>query len=94
LALSDLEPGWKSIPVGGVIPKPGSAAEYRTGDWRTYRPVIDKEKCINCLLCWIYCPDASILQTENKVEVDYEHCKGCGICAQECPVKAIIMEEE
>ncbi|MEM2921308.1 MAG: 4Fe-4S binding protein [Candidatus Bathyarchaeia archaeon] len=75
--------------------KAGTAREYRTGDWRTFKPVIDKEKCINCLLCWISCPEPSINQVEGgKVEVDYEFCKGCGICAEECPVKAITMVEE
>jgi pyruvate ferredoxin oxidoreductase delta subunit len=45
-------------------------------------------------MCWIFCPDVSILRTEKTVEVDYYHCKGCGVCANECPVKAIDMVEE
>jgi len=88
------KPGWKSIPIGGILLEPGSAIKYKTGDWRTFRPVIDKEKCTNCLLCWIYCPDGAIIREEKNVAVNYEYCKGCGICANECPVKAISMVEE
>ena len=88
------KPGWRSIPIAGILLEPGSALKYKTGDWRAFKPVIDKEKCVNCLLCWIYCPDGAIIREENWVSVNYEYCKGCGICANECPVKAITMEEE
>ena len=87
--------GWKDIPIGGLIDKPGTAREYNTGDWRTFKPVVDKEKCINCLQCWIYCPDSSIMAEDGKMAgFDYVHCKGCGICASICPVKCIKMEKE
>jgi pyruvate ferredoxin oxidoreductase delta subunit len=86
--------GWRSIPIGSVIPEPATAKKYKTGDWRVFKPVIDLDKCIGCLLCWIYCPDASIQQSNGKVKVNYDYCKGCGICAEECPVKAIAMMEE
>jgi len=93
--LSDVhKPGWKSIPIGGVLLEPGSALKYKTGDWRAFRPIVDEAKCVNCLLCWIYCPDSAILRKEKFIAVDYEYCKGCGICAAECPTKAIRMEEE
>lgn len=91
------EPGWKDIPIGGLILEPGNAVDYKTGGWRTFKPVHDKEKCINCLFCWMYCPDSAIKVEDGKVVgIDLEHCKGCGICAKECPskVKAIKMEKE
>ena len=62
--------------------------------WRTYRPVIDKDKCVNCLICYLCCPDGTIIRTEDKVEVDYDYCKGCGVCANECPKGAISMIKE
>jgi len=81
--------GWKELPIGGIIPEAGNAEDYETGSWRTYRPLFDQKKCIHCLLCWVYCPDSSIIVKEGKVEgIDLEHCKGCGICAVECPPKA------
>jgi pyruvate ferredoxin oxidoreductase delta subunit len=87
--------GWREIPIGGILVEPGSAAEYRTGDWRLFKPVIDYSKCIKCLLCWIYCPEPAVSRRDDDgVEIDYYHCKGCGICASECPVKAISMVEE
>ena len=86
--------GWRGVPLGATIPEPGTSALYKTGAWRTFKPVIDQGKCVKCLICWIYCPDAAIKRKDGEVEIDYEYCKGCGICAAECPVKAIRMEEE
>jgi pyruvate ferredoxin oxidoreductase delta subunit len=88
------KPGWKSLPIGAVVTEGGTSLKYKTGDWRAFRPEVDKTKCVNCLLCWIYCPDASIVRQEKWVEVNYDYCKGCGICAHECPTKAITMVEE
>jgi pyruvate ferredoxin oxidoreductase delta subunit len=86
--------GWKEIPMAGVCWKPATA--YSTGDWRTFKPIRDLEKCTKCLLCSLICPDSAIKWNENTedIEFDYEFCKGCGICANECPVNAITMERE
>ena len=51
-------------------------------------PEIDMEKCDGCMLCYFYCPDASIIVEDDKATgIDLEHCKGCGICAKECPTE-------
>lgn len=87
--------GWREIPIGGLILEAGNAEDYLTGGWRTFRPVLDKEKCKNCLLCWMYCPDSSVLlEDEEMAGFYYDHCKGCGICANVCPFEAIQMIEE
>ena len=39
-------------------PVDGSAG--RTGSWRVFRPMVEKEKCNVCGLCALYCPDAVI----------------------------------
>ncbi len=91
------KPGWKELPIGGIILEAGSAKEFKTGDWATKKPVHIPEKCINCLFCWMNCPDNAIIVKDGKVVgIDYDHCKGCGICMYECPVKgkAIKMASE
>lgn len=90
-------PGWRNIPIGGIIEEGGTAHGYETGSWRNIRPVHSKAKCINCMICWLYCPDSAIIVKNGKIEgIDMDHCKGCGICAKECPSKvhAIEMIEE
>ncbi|OGW94618.1 MAG: hypothetical protein A3G36_05875 [Omnitrophica bacterium RIFCSPLOWO2_12_FULL_45_13] len=80
--------GWKALTKGGVIEGGGTAKEFKTGDWRSSRPILLSEKCINCLACWMYCPDSAVIMKDGKVAgFDYDYCKGCGICAHECPVK-------
>jgi pyruvate ferredoxin oxidoreductase delta subunit len=88
--------GWKDLPIGLVL-EGGSSEEFETGDWRSEKPIWDEEKCTNCFLCWIYCPDSAIIVKDGKVKgIDYRYCKGCGICAEECPpkVQAITMVRE
>jgi len=93
--MAKLQAGWKEIPIGGLIVEAGNAAEYLTGGWRSFRPLIDMERCTNCLICWVYCPDSSILVEDGKMAgFDYDHCKGCGICSEVCPVKCITIVEE
>jgi pyruvate ferredoxin oxidoreductase delta subunit len=87
---------WQELPIGGVVADGGNSADYETGTWRTSRPVWYGENCINCLNCWIFCPeDAFVLKDgltksgKPRKEIDhinYYHCKGCGLCARECPV--------
>ena len=88
------EAGWREIPMAGIAPEPGTSTKFKTGDWRTLRPIVDENKCTNCLICWIYCPDTAIERAEKYIEINYDFCKGCGICASECPVHAIEMVEE
>jgi 2-oxoisovalerate ferredoxin oxidoreductase delta subunit len=72
----------------------GSMLFNKTGSWRNIRPEINLADCIQCGICWKFCPDMSIA-IENEFPVfDYDFCKGCGICAEECPTKCIVMVEE
>ncbi|MFO7618407.1 MAG: 4Fe-4S binding protein [Thermoplasmata archaeon] len=64
----------------------------RTGFWKTFKPVLDAEKCIKCGICWKFCPDVAVIMKPGELpSFDLEHCKGCGICAHECPKNAITM---
>lgn len=71
------------------IPTPGACG--KTGSWRVFYPVVDREKCNACGICAMFCPDGAI---SEELEIDLGFCKGCGICANECPKKAISMERE
>jgi pyruvate ferredoxin oxidoreductase delta subunit len=91
--------GWKEVEPGATVTEPGSSKKFKTGSWRTFKPKFIEENCIQCLYCWIFCPDMAVrLENSKMVGFDFEFCKGCGICALECPGKkgnkAIVMEEE
>jgi len=89
------EISWKELNVGCTIDEPGNAATYRTGDWRSQRPVYNKDRCIRCGTCYVFCPDMAIkIMQDGYIEHDLYYCKGCGICAQECPTGAIAMKDE
>ena len=68
---------------------PADAARPVTGDWRTTgRPVLALLACVNCLLCWLYCPDSAIvLDGTTLAGIDYDYCKGCELCVEVCPVE-------
>ena len=92
---SKKEKGWKNIPIGGLIEKPGTAKEYKTGAWRTFYPVRDEARGISCMMCWAYCPDSCMKANDGKMMgFNLDYCKGCGICASVCPVKCIKMDKE
>jgi 2-oxoacid:acceptor oxidoreductase delta subunit (pyruvate/2-ketoisovalerate family) len=92
-----LEVPFYELPMGIIIPEAGNAVEYDTGSWGTFKPMFHEDRCIQCYICWVVCPDSSvIIKDGNVVGFDYFHCKGCGLCAAECPPKAnaITMEKK
>ena len=65
--------------------------------WRIVKPVFNKDLCIDCQYCWIWCPDMSIISRDKEMlGIDYDHCKGCGICVEVCPTtpKSLLMFNE
>lgn len=87
---------WKEATTGGTIPYAGNAHLFKTGDWRSMKPVWLVDKCKQCLLCYPVCPDTSILIGEDgkRTDFDFDHCKGCGVCVRVCPFKAIDFVED
>ena len=86
---------WQEMTIGGEIAEGGTARMVHTGAWRSNVPVWEIEKCKQCLLCALYCPDASIPVADGKrLDFNLDYCKGCGICVTACPFKAIHMEQE
>lgn len=82
---------YQEILYAGIITEPGCSIVNKTGGWRSFKPIIELEKCVGCMRCWMLCPDGIISKMDDKVSIDYEYCKGCGICANQCPTKAIEM---
>ena len=85
---------WQGLTEGNKIYAGGTSKYFHTGEWRTNTPVLDKEKCTQCLLCTPVCPDSCIpVKNGEREDFDLDHCKGCGICASVCPFNAISMKE-
>lgn len=86
---------WQELTIGAEIYEPATSKLVNTGEWRVNRPVFAAEKCKNCMMCFLYCPDSSVEITEGSMKgFDYMHCKGCGICSKVCPFGAIDMVKE
>lgn len=86
---------WQELNFGCMVFAAGNAANYKTGSWKSQRPVWDNAKCIKCGICYIFCPEGCIQETKDGFyEANLDYCKGCGICAHECWPGAIVMREE
>jgi len=62
--------------------------------WRVIKPVYNRDICIDCQNCWVWCPDTSIISRDKQMlGIDYDHCKGCGVCVEVCPTnpKSLLM---
>lgn len=86
---------WEVLAPGGAV-APAEVSPNDTGGWRTgLKPRVELDKCVNCLLCWLYCPDSAVLLDGTAFAgFDLRYCKGCEICAVTCPVDAIEMVPE
>jgi pyruvate ferredoxin oxidoreductase gamma subunit len=72
-----------------------NSPQRQTGSWRQFRPVLHREQCTRCWLCFVWCPEAAIaLDAEEYPVVDYSVCKGCLLCAHECPTQAFSIAKE
>ena len=82
--------------IGGNIYEAGNAREFKTGDWRSVKPVYIPEKCIECGICFPVCPEDAIPvgHDQKRADFNYDYCKGCGVCAKVCPFGAIEMKVE
>jgi pyruvate ferredoxin oxidoreductase delta subunit len=93
----------------GCVGMPGASLIYKTGAWRSNRPIFKHTACIGCKACELVCPEGCVFEnpTEKHTieqagkkrevanrDVDLDYCKGCGLCATECPVQDIDMIPE
>ena len=92
---SEGELTWKDLEIGAIVTEPGNASQYKTGDWRSQKPVYDFDRCMKCGLCQVFCPEGCIEPNpDGYFEANLYYCKGCGICVRECWTKVITMVEE
>lgn len=90
-------PDWIDVPFEEArisapdIQGGATSALSNTGVWRTFRPVIDLERCNRCSwICGTFCPDGAIeAGPDHAPRIDYDHCKGCLVCVAVCPPHAI-----
>ena len=54
------------------------------------KAIINKDKCIDCKLCYKSCKFSAI---SEDIIMTTSKCEGCGVCEFVCPVDAITMED-
>ena len=83
---------WRELPAGGAV-VPGESAAAENGRLAHGLEARGRHGgCVNCLLCWLYCPDSAIrLDGTTFAGIDLDICKGCELCATVCPVGSIRM---
>ena len=97
--------GWRNQPLGGAILNPGNTVvKDLSSSRRGYYPLYHRDRCIDCGLCDMTCPDyvfvwemgvdrrgkpAPVLQGPAL-----QYCKGCMRCVEICPVAALTKEPE
>ena len=97
--------GYMSAPLGGVLPTPGNTAHNDLHTSRTgWMPVLDRDKCIDCGVCDMVCPDLCLVWSTHVDAdgkpgvtldgVDYQYCKGCMRCVETCSTGAMTREAE
>ncbi len=71
----------------------GQAQLPRPGGWKPWFPVIDYQRCTNCMQCLSFCLfDVYGVSVKGKIQVQNEnHCKtDCPACSRVCPEVAIL----
>jgi len=69
------------------------AGDHRADDWKPWFPVIDYQRCTNCMQCLTFClfdvygvDDQKVIQVQNN-----DNCKtDCPACSRVCPEAAIM----
>ncbi len=97
--------GYETADIGGVITAPGSTVwNDLTSSRIGWLPVLDPEKCIQCAMCDMVCPDLCLVwsyegnepvpRSARLVGIDYRYCKGCLRCVESCSAGAMTRQEE
>ena len=83
----------KEIDCSAVVQ--GVVQAFRAGQKVQVLPVWDKDRCIRCGVCYLYCPHGAIVRdADGYFDKDEQLCSGCGVCHRECWFGVIGMVEE
>src|ERR1043165_7623487 len=88
--ISALGPAQVSDLVEGVRAEMGAA---RHGDWKPWFPVIDYDRCTNCMQCLSFCLFGVYgVDEQQRIQVqNNDNCKtNCPACSRVCPEAAIM----
>ncbi len=89
-----------TLNLSDVAPAPSDISEVRkhvgaadAGNWKPWFPVIDYDRCTNCMQCLSFCLFGVYgVDTEKKLQVqNQDNCKtNCPACSRVCPEAAIM----
>ena len=80
---------------GGALKNLSMGCASKSGKYEQHaktNPIVLKEKCVGCKICFNECPTNSITLVNNKAYINKKSCIDCGSCLL-CPNKAIIYEK-
>ena len=82
---------WHGREAKGLVNLREKEGESGPGD-DAWFPVIDKDRCTECGMCFDFCPFGVYEMVDGRVRVVHPHrCKNnCPSCARNCPSEAII----
>jgi NAD-dependent dihydropyrimidine dehydrogenase PreA subunit len=87
----------RGLEVGAIVPAVesmcGEAQLPKPGGWKPWFPVIDYDRCTNCMQCLSFCLfDVYGVSINGKIQVRSENnCKtDCPACSRVCPEVAIL----
>lgn len=78
--------------IGACLKNLGMGLASRKGKLQQHSsilPEIKQDKCVFCLECYKWCPEAAIIKHEDQVEILPQKCIGCGECLSVCKYNAI-----
>ena len=86
--------GWDAPRVAGLVETVrGETGAVRQGEWKPWFPVIDYDRCTNCMQCLSFCLfDVYGVDGDKRIQVqNNDNCKtNCPACSRVCPEAAIM----
>ena len=88
-----LEQGDDGVVVESVESVRGETNTVEHGNWKPWFPVIDYDRCTNCMQCLSFCLfNVYGVDDDNQIQAqNHDNCKtNCPACSRVCPEAAIM----